>query len=323
MPTRSRHEPSPDELASLVRRLGGVATWSELQQALGNSDGTLARRLLAAEASGHIIRSGRCWAVSDATDARRIARSMRGTAMGLTAALAHGWKVKSPPERHHIAVPRGRNVEASIQENITISWRTLSPTDIRQGWITTPLRTVLDCATTLAFAEALTVADSALRARSVSMEQLEVAADALPLRGRRRARLVLDVADGRAAGPNESVLRAIALGVPRLHLIPQLTITRPHDDRFLGRVDLADPHLRIVIEAESWEHHGSRAAFAADVRRYTGFVAGDWVVLRFMWEDIMFDPDAVRAVLLEVTARQLRRWGPHPSRMPHRAGLLA
>lgn len=323
MPTRSRLEPRPDELASLVRRLGGVATWTELQQALGNTDGTLARRLLAAEASGCLTRFGRCWAVSDATEARRIARSMRGTAMGLTAAQAHGWKVKAPPERHHIAVPRGRNVAASTRGSISVSWRALSPNDIRQGWITSPVRTVLDCAITLPFDEALAVADSALRARSVSREQLETAADTLPLRGRRRASRVLDAADGRAAGPNESVLRAIALEVPGLHLIPQLTITRPHDGRFLGRVDLADPHLRIVIEAESWEHHGSRAAFAADVRRYTGFVANDWVVLRFMWEDTMFTPDAVRASLLEVTARQLRRWGPHPFRMPRRAGLLA
>ena len=60
---------------------------------------------------------------------------------------------------------------------------------------------------------------------------------------------------------------------------------------FLGRPDLVDEHLRIVVEADSFEWHGERAALRADARRYNAFVVNGWLVLRFCWEDVMFHPD--------------------------------
>jgi hypothetical protein len=66
-----------------------------------------------------------------------------------------------------------------------------------------------------------------------------------------------------------------------------------------------DRRLGLVIEAESYEFHADPAAFAQDVRRYTLFVRHGHVVLRFTWQEVMHDPDHVRAVLAEVVA-----WGP-------------
>ena len=102
-------------------------------------------------------------------------------------------------------------------------------------------------------------------------------------------------ADGRSANPFESVLRAIAIDVPGLEVEPQVRISG--DLGLDVRADLVDRRLRIVLEADSFEWHGDRTALRRDARRYDLLVANGWTVLRFSWEDVMHDPDFVRAVL--------------------------
>jgi very-short-patch-repair endonuclease len=62
----------------------------------------------------------------------------------------------------------------------------------------------------------------------------------------------------------------------------------------IGRVDLVDVAAGIVIEAESWEFHGSKEAFARDLRRYTAMVRAGWRVLRFGWDEVMHEQETVR-----------------------------
>ena len=71
-----------------------------------------------------------------------------------------------------------------------------------------------------------------------------------------------------AANPFESVLRSICDDVPGLRVRPQVEI---HDPHFLGRPDLVDDELRLVLEADSFEWHGGRAALARDASRYNAF----------------------------------------------------
>jgi len=52
-----------------------------------------------------------------------------------------------------------------------------------------------------------------------------------------------------------------------------------------------------VSEADSFEHHGHRSALVADCRRYNELVVRGWLVLRFAWEHVMFDPDWVESTL--------------------------
>ena len=63
--------------------------------------------------------------------------------------------------------------------------------------------------------------------------------------------------------------------------------------------------LMIILEADSYEWHGGRAALARDARRYNWFVVHGWLVLRFSWEDVMFDPDYVLEVITAVVALRL------------------
>jgi very-short-patch-repair endonuclease len=65
---------------------------------------------------------------------------------------------------------------------------------------------------------------------------------------------------------------------------------------------LVDRVLRIALEADSFEWRGDPAALKRDARRYNLLVVDGWIVLRFAWEDVMFDPEYVRAVLCSVVA---------------------
>jgi len=165
------------------------------------------------------------------------------------------------------------------------------------------VQTVIDCARWLPFDEALAVADSALRHGSVTREALSAATVGIRGRGSPQVVRVLRAADGRADNPFESTLRAISLDVPGLRLVPQVEI-RGTGLR-LVRPDLVDEILRIVAEADSFEHHGSRRALAIDCARYDNLVADGWTVLRFAWEQVMFRPEWVRSALSAVTRSRL------------------
>ena len=131
------------------------------------------------------------------------------------------------------------------------------------------------CFRSLPFDEALTVGDSALRHDHVLHGALEGLARSA--RAPKDLRRVAREARGEAANPFESVLRAIALDVPGLSVIPQRVIRGRR-----GR------HARtwstwtwcIVLEADSFEWHGGRAALDRDANRYNRLAVEGWLVLR-------------------------------------------
>lgn len=181
----------------------------------------------------------------------RLARSHNGARMRLTAALAHGWGVARSPTTPQLAVPEGarHRPPGAIRRPLTAQER--------RAAVTSPLQTVLDCARALPSAEGLAVADSALRSRMVGAEELTRAAARLRGPGAPVVKRVAAAADARAAGPFESVTRAICLDVEGLVVTPQFVAA---DDTFRAQVDLADEVLGIVIECDSFTWHGSRAA---------------------------------------------------------------
>lgn len=277
-----------------LHRCGGVASTRLLLRL------TTARRLRAALERGEVLRvaHGR-WALPAADEGLRAAAALAGAASHTSAALVHGWKVAHPPVRPHVVVPRNRNVTAYRRRGVELHWRSVTAADLRHHLTDMP-RTVIDCARDLPFADALAVADSALRHRDVDHSHLVRLAEAVPTTGRHEARRVIEHADPRAANPFESVLRAIALGVPGLVVEPQVLI----DERgFHGRPDLVDRAARIVIEADSFSHHGTRSAFKRDCERYNALTIRGWVVLRFAWEHVMFHPDYVHDVIVWALTR--------------------
>lgn len=126
--------------------------------------------------------------------------------------------------------------------------------------------------------------DSALRA-GVPKTNLLLAAQRSPRTGRSRALEVIEFADGRAANPFESVLRVILADLDCVDLEPQQWIAN------IGRADLVDAKRKVVVEAESWEFHSGKEAFLRDMVRYNAFVGEGYLVLRFGWDHVMFEPN--------------------------------
>ena len=114
------------------------------------------------------------------------------------------------------------------------------------------------------------------------------------------------------------MLRAIALGVAGSHWDPQHRIR--YDD-FYARVDLADERLRLVLEADSFEFHGERAAMSRDAERYDELVSRGWLVLRFTWEQVMLRPAWVARVIERTVRRRIAELGADEGRLTHLSTL--
>ena len=266
--------------------MGGVADARTLV------DCTSRRKVRTSLRKGEIVRIGKGrYALPTARVALRAAGTLNGVVSGKSAALYYGWQVKLPPDQPTVTVPRTRKVKPERREGIDVKWREIPPEHITNPGATSKAWTVIDCARTLPFDEALAIADSALRNGDVTKAELLRLAQQLASTGRTECLRVIKAADRRAANPFESVLRAIALDVPGLHVVPQEWT----DD--VGYPDLVDTRLRLVIEAESFEFHGKRHALYQDSERYNAFAMKGWWVIRFSWEHVMFEADYVRDVL--------------------------
>ncbi|MBJ7357690.1 hypothetical protein [Nocardioides sp.] len=275
------------DLCALMEQLGGVARRRDLLRVVSAED------IATALADGLLTEASRGrYSTHDVAADITTAHAAGGVLGGLSAAQHWDWAVKQPPERPVVIVPRNRSL---ARADLDVRRRDL-PAGCVDGGVLSRVHTVVDCARTLPFDEALSVADSALRSGRVTRHDLLACARASPRSGRPRAIRVAELADPRADNPFESVTRSIALDVAGLRVVPQVGIGS------IGRVDLADVGLKIAIECESWAYHGGAQPFRVDVRRYTRLVCRGWLVVRFVWEDVMFQPAQVRADLESVVA---------------------
>lgn len=284
------------DVVDMVRRAGGLIEHRHLVGHCGR------RRVQRALAEGDVVRAGTAVALPQVDAHRRRAREMSGVLSHLSAAQVWGLRVKWPPESAWVTLPRHRNAPRPGKE--VVVYADLGVGDVVDG-ITTPLRTVVDCARRLPFDEALAVADNALRRGMVTDAELRSAARQLRGRGAPQARAVAAAANGLAENPFESVLRAIALGIPEMSVVAQGEVDLGDE---VYRPDLVDRDLRLAIEADSHEFHTSKPAHDRDCERFTRLGIAGWLVLRFSWEQVMLRPSYVGwalAAAAKARAREL------------------
>ena len=287
----------PVDMLSL---LDGRATWRQLR---GSCTQHALRTALVA---GRIERARRgLYVLPDLPDPQAAAARCGGVLSHLSAATASGLAVLVDPQRIHVTVPANSRPAAEKlgTRHLVVHRRDLLAAHLR-ATTTSPLRTVIDCATTLPFAQALAVADSALREGLVRRQALLDAAVERRGPGRRALLRVARHADGDAANPFESALRAAVIEAGVTGFTPQLWIELPRYRPI--RVDLADPVRMIALEADSFAHHGTRQALREDCLRYNHLVRAGWLVLRFAWEHVMRHPAEVAATVLETCERRRR-----------------
>jgi very-short-patch-repair endonuclease len=288
------------DLVQKLTRLGGVATRRALVRATSRAefDRAVLRSDIVRDAYGR-------YALPVADDALRAANRLSGVVSHRSAALHWGWEVKTVPERPDVTVARKRHLLPHQAGDVDLHWYDVEPDEV-VGLVTSREQTLVDCMRSLAFDEALAIADSALRHGDITKARLLELADSVKGPGAPQARRVAREATHLAANPFESALRAIGLDVPGLRLEPQVVIA---DKEGRGRADLVDRERRWVVEAESHSWHSKRGALRRDCRRYTKLVLLGWRVLRFAWEDVMFHPDYVRQCLEAAAAVAPRQAG--------------
>jgi very-short-patch-repair endonuclease len=82
--------------------------------------------------------------------------------------------------------------------------------------------------------------------------------------------------------------------------VPQVRV--PLTD--LDRLDLLVGD-RLVVECDSEAHHGSPEQRVRDLRRDAALAALGFIVLRFDYRQVLFEPDAVRAAVRGYVSRGL------------------
>jgi len=288
VPAAARRHP-----AAVVRALGGHATWQQLR---GRCTQHAIRVALHRRA---IVRARRgVYALPDLPPASSVAARLGGAASHLSAAVDHGLAVLVQPATLHVTVPPSSSRAAGT--GVTVHYARLTPAEVRARR-TGLTRTVLDCAGTLPFREGLAVADSALREGLLRPEDLLEAAQERRGPGRRRAVRVALEADGDATNPFESALRAAVLDAGVTGFRPQERVSLPGG---VVRVDLGDPRRRVALEADSFTHHGSRAALREDCHRYDELIRAGWLVLRFAWEHVVLQPEWVGEIVRDTCERR-------------------
>jgi hypothetical protein len=219
----------------------------------------------------------------------------------LPAQLAHARVV-------HVCVPIGRRAPEGKRtvghqtvlhaEDVTIS---------RGVPCTSPARTFCDLSAMLTLPELVAAGDHLLRNKIVDLQDLVGAmARYSGRRGRANLRRSLDLLDGRSESPKESELRVLILlsGLPT----PECNMTvLDGQHRFVARVDLAYPALRIAIEYEG-DHHREKKQWRADLARRRRLEALGWIVLSVTQDDLT-SPDAFLADVRSAMNRRLSAVG--------------
>ncbi|MCO6006314.1 DUF559 domain-containing protein [Actinoallomurus purpureus] len=205
------------------------------------------------------------------------------------AAALHGIEMAHRPDRH---VTVRRNQARVAHPGCFVHRSDLGPSEVMRVDgipVTTPFRTVLDCARALEPTEAVTIADSAVRQALVSSADLRDAARETRGRGAGRLRHVIDCCDPGSGSVLESALRMLLIEHGIRPAASQYQM-RAVSGRHLATVDFAWPDLRVIVEADGFAYHRDRKAYLRDRTLGNACTLAGWRLLRFSWEDVFRHP---------------------------------
>jgi very-short-patch-repair endonuclease len=213
---------------------------------------------------------------------------------GRCAALAWGWDLLVQPDKVEAVVPPGGTTERTDVEFTQLVWQSRVLLPVRQLDplpVLSATDTVLHCAITLPIREAVAIADSAMRHKTITYQQLAAAVRAHHAKpGYRRMRKVLLWSDPHCGSVLESAFRVLVL---------EAGIARPNSQYWIGgaRVDFCWVVLRIVVEVDGRRFHDPADNRNKDRKRDHLLVSKSWRVLRFTWQEIVHDPEYVLGIL--------------------------
>lgn len=205
-----------------------------------------------------------------------------------SAATSHGLWIRDVPLRRHLAVAHSRVDVFTAHRIVRFPGHDLLP-------IASVEDTVLHALHCLPLMEAVSMAESAIRAGKVDRGMLEGLVRA-PRSAQARRALSLVTATAESQPEVEARLLFVARGwrVEVQARIPGV-----------GRVDLLIEGL-VIVEIDGHAFHADRAAFVEDRRRQNEALRLGYPTLRYPPEVVWRDPDC----LLRDVEELLRSWGP-------------
>ncbi|MFD6565806.1 hypothetical protein [Micromonospora profundi] len=215
---------------------------------------------------------------------------------GRSAAALYGATSVADREPLDVLVPTGQRFGPVA--GLTVHTGAISAADVgvHSGIpLTTPTRTCWDLAQWLPTEEAVAVIDRLAGLRLVALPQLRTDARArVGNRGWKRMLRVAELADAGAESAQESRLRVriVLAGLPAP--VTQFVVER--DGRFVARLDLAWPHLKVAVEYDGLWHHDPEQ-FHRDRRRLNRLLGEDWLVLHITAKRFREDFDGFLAEL--------------------------
>lgn len=268
-------------LREWLTRHGGIVHSSDARAA-GFSD----RAVAAAVAGGGVRRVRRSWLVTPAGDARRVAAaSMGGRVTCVSAATLLGLWVPAHEELH-VAVPS--SASRFPRDGVRVHWGS-GPSPVASRTVDdAPLNVLFHLARCLPRADALAVWESAIRHRVVDPAVLSLV--------RWRSTHARELAGAASALSDSGLETRFAEGVRRLGLPlrQQVWIDGHPVDALIGD--------RLVVQLDGFAHHqaGDRRR---DLRADARLVLRGYTVLRFDYQQVLFDWPYVEATILEAVAQ--------------------
>lgn len=167
--------------------------------------------------------------------------------------------------------------------------------------MTSVARTWVDCAALMPTEHLVAMGDAAVHRDLVTVPQLQgMVAWARGRRGVTSARRALDLLDGRAESPGESLVRVVLMmcGIPR----PICNLNVHHLGSWLARVDMAWPHHRVIVEYDGAVHLPESQRRKDALRRNLLQDAG-WTVIVFTAADLRH-PERMAALVRAAFSRR-------------------
>jgi hypothetical protein len=171
--------------------------------------------------------------------------------------------------------------------------------------ITSVARTVVDLARTSSFRAGVVVADSALRGKQVSKDELRaVVADCARWPGIRQANLVVEFSDGLSESALESISRVAFRdhGIPA----PELQVPVGGENGVVGRADFLWRRYGTIGEADGAIKYADTGRAISQLRRDAALRAAGFEVVHFTWQEIVRTPGQVTASIRAAFRRGTR-----------------
>jgi very-short-patch-repair endonuclease len=220
-----------------------------------------------------------------------------------TAAVFWGMDMLVEPALLELRGPRGRRAEdkgIDLRTSRSTSYELVGVLGLDAIPMTSAVDTVLDCALSRPMREAVVIADSALRNRSVTFDDLVrgVMARARHPRSARLRRL-LHLIDENSGSVLESVLRYLLL---QHGYTPESQYTVHRGKLFVGRFDFCLLAARLIIECDGRRWHAPDDIRNTDRRQENALARLGYRVLRFTWDEVLNSPAFVLAAVQDCVA---------------------